>query len=224
MIRLFCCLLLLPGFAFSQVEDSLKQVRFFEVGLGFSIMQHEVDFTPSATVEPFPGSSFGLHLRYFDNPLVGLQAELNYVTAGWKEELDPDFTSLYERQTNYLELQILTQFSLGRGAIQPLLQAGPYLSLPLSETEDIPEEYVSPGDPTVAPYYGLALPFRINYGLQIGGGLNVHVGPFTLQLEGRYLLGFNDLIKTGTTVASISRRKGVGGRIGLFSRLHTQSE
>ncbi|MGK0451820.1 MAG: hypothetical protein ACJAXE_002491, partial [Neolewinella sp.] len=41
-------------------------------------------------------------------------------------------------------------------------------------------------------------------------------GPITVQVEGRYLIGFSDLFKTGTTVASTSRRNGLGGQVGVF--------
>ncbi len=75
-----------------------------------------------------------------------------------------------------------------------------------------------PADGVLPEYYGFAFPFRLNYGLQAGAGLNLKLGPLTLQMEGRYLTGFNDVVKTGTTRAVISRRKGLGGRVGVFYR------
>lgn len=184
-------------------------------------MEYEVDFTPNADVEAFAGTSFGVGLRYFDNKLVGFQAELSYTNAGWRENINSaysstgEFSSLYERQTQYAELLILTQLSLGNGFIQPMLQAGPYLSFPIGETESIPAEYVTP-DTTSPLYYNLDLPFRVNYGAQVGVGLNIELGPLTVQAEGRYLVGFSDLIKTGTTVAASSRRQGLGWHLGAF--------
>ncbi|MEL7162502.1 MAG: hypothetical protein AAFN92_17220, partial [Bacteroidota bacterium] len=92
----------------------------------------------------------------------------------------------------------------------------PYVSFPLSESESLPPEYVAPVDPALPLYYDFPFPFRINYGVQVGAGLNLELGPVTVQVEGRYLLGFSDLLRTGTTVAATSRRAGVGGRVGLF--------
>lgn len=215
-MRIITLLFFLPLALAGQQVDTTEAIKRLQVGVGYGIMQHEVAFTPSAAVEALSGNSFGIHLRYFDNALVGFQAELSYVTAGWKEEIDPSYTTLYERQTNYIELQLMTQLSIGKGAVQPMIQAGPYLSVPLSEQEMLPVEYLAPEDPALSPYYGLELPFRLNYGLQAGAGLNVELGPLTIQVEGRYLTGFNDIIKTGTTVAAISRRTGIGGRVGMF--------
>jgi hypothetical protein len=176
---------------------------------------HQVNFTPAAAVETLEGITAGVNLRYFDNKLVGIQAELNFVEAGWRENLGAGFTSLYERRTQYLELAMFTQFSFGNGWIQPMLQAGPYLSFPLSEREQLPAELDLAGLPSNT-YYGLALPFRPNYGLLSGLGLNLDLGDLTLQIQGRFLLGFNDIIKTGTTVAAISRRQGYGAHAAFF--------
>ncbi|MEM9260837.1 MAG: porin family protein, partial [Bacteroidota bacterium] len=191
MMRIITVLAFLPWILAGQVTDTTEVIKRLQVGAGYGIMQHEVAFTPNAAVEALSGSSIGVHLRYFDNALVGFQAEVSYVTSGWKEEIDPSFSSLYERQTNYVELQLMTQLSIGKGVIQPMLQAGPYLSIPLSEEEQLPPEYLAPEDPALPPYYGLELPFRLNYGLQAGAGLNVELGPLTIQVEGRYLTGFN---------------------------------
>lgn len=195
--------------------DTLQAVNRLEVGVGFGIMEYGVDFTPSTMDEPFRGINFGLTFRYFDHKLVGLQAELSYVQAGWREDFGEDFTTLYERQTNYLELMILTQFSIGKGALQPMFQAGPYLSVPLSEEEIIPEGFVRP-DSSPQSRYDFDLPFRLNYGLQAGLGFNLELGSITIQADGRYLVGFNDLIKTGDTTAAISRRTGFGGHVAVF--------
>lgn len=202
----------------AQEVDTLPSYKRLQFGVVYGQMDHEVDFTPTRTVEALRGSEFGVALRYFDKQLVGFQAELSYVTAGWREELDTAFTSLYQRETQYLEFQILTQFSFGKGAVQPMFQAGPYLSIPLSDAEQIPAEYV-PAESSAPPIYGFDIPFRPNYGLRIGAGVNIELGPVTLQLDGRYLIGFNDLVKTGTTQVAISRREGIGGHVGIFYKL-----
>lgn len=215
MQRLLFLLCLFSACLSAQEMDTLPSYKRLQFGVVYGQMDHEAEFTPSRTVEALRGSEFGLALRYFDKQLVGFQAELSYVTAGWQEELDSAFTTLYQRETQYLELQILTQFSFGKGAVQPMFQAGPYLSIPLSGSEQIPAEY-DPGEPIIPAIYGFDIPFRPNYGLRIGAGLNLELGPITVQLDGRYLIGFNDLVKTGTTQVATSRRAGIGGHVGIF--------
>lgn len=219
MNHLFLILiLLLPLSLCGQQRDSVPAVNRLQIGVGGGFMQHEVDFTPTNNGEILQGTSFGIGLRYFDNHLVGFQAELGITNAGWKENLDETFSSLYERKVTYAELLILSQLSIGKGAFQPMLQGGPYLSFPLKDEESIPAEYVAPVT-TLPLYYDFELPYRVNYGVQVGAGFNLELGPLTIQADGRFLIGFSDLIKTGTTIASTSRRKGLGGHVGVFYAL-----
>ena len=180
-------------------------------------MAHEVDFTPGVAVRTLGGNHYGFALRYFDKRLVGFQAEVSYVEAGWEETYGPDST-VYRRQTTYGEVQLMTQFSIGNGVVQPLLQLGPYLSIPLAENETLPADFPLPTE-SERTYRGRELPFRINYGLRAGLGLNLELGPLTLQLEGRYLQGFSNLIRPGESQAATSIRRGFGGQAGLFFAL-----
>ena len=209
-------LLLLLLCPLSAQEDSLnfRRLQFGAVG---GYLLHEVDFTPNATVLSVPGIHYGLALRYFDKQLVGFQAELIYAQAGWQQEyaIENQEPEIYERLTEYAELQLLTQFSIGRGVVQPMIQAGPYLSVPLGETETLPPSF-DPAEEADNTYLGRELPFRVNYGLRAGVGLNLEVGPLTLQVEGRLLQGFSSLIKAGESEASLSVRKAYGGQVGVF--------
>lgn len=220
-MRPYCYLLFCFPLALFAQDETPDTLRRLQIGVGFGSMTHELDVTPSVRQESLMGESFHLALRYFDNSIVGFQAELLYSSAGWAEELRGDtafLEELYERQIDYAELLILTQFSFGRGFLQPMLQAGPYLSFPLSETESVPAAYEPPS--TAPPvYYGRPLPFRVNYGAVVGLGLNLEIGHFTVQGQGRYLIGFSDLIRTGETTASTSRRKGIGWQVGVFYAL-----
>lgn len=218
MKRILLALLLpLSGLA-AQTTDS-TDYRRLQVGVVYGQMDHEVSFTPARAVVALRGSGTGLALRYFDHPLVGFQAEVTRLTAGWQEQIDPTLPELYVRETDYVELQILTQFSFGKGVVQPLLQVGPYLAFPLGERESLPSGFVPDATANPPQVYGFPFPFRLNYGLRAGAGLNVEIGRFTVQADARYLLGFNDVVRTGTTQAAISQRLGIGAHAGLFFAL-----
>lgn len=206
-------LFFLPLMLAAQQSDTISRLQF---GIGFGVMDHEVEFTPIRNVVALRGSSYTLNLRYFDTNLVGFQAELGYSQAGWEQELEDSLAANYVRSADFVELLILTQFSIGKGFFQPMLQAGPYLSVPIGSEEAIPPEYVDP-DGSLPDVIGTDLPGRLNYGAQIGVGFNVEIGPLTIQAEGRYLVGFSDLFKNGTTSAATSRRQGIGAKLGLFS-------
>ena len=212
LFALSLCLMLLP---LAGQSDS-SGYRRLQLGVVGGQSYSEVDFTPNRDVHTRPGRTFGVALRYFDKQLVGFQAELAYEDAGWLEDLDGG--GEYERRTDYAELQILTQFSFGRGYFQPLLQAGPFVSVPLGETIVLPPEY-DPEDYPDNAYYEVELDKRVNYGLRAGLGFNLEFGPVTLQAEGRYLQGFSNLIRPGTRNISTSIRRAFGAHLGVFYAL-----
>ncbi len=203
---------LFPVLLFGQDTDS-TDFRRFQLGVTGGVSYHQVDFTPNAAVRLHPGRCFGVALRYFDRQLVGFQAELAYDRTGWEEDFGEAGT--YIREFDYSELLILTQFSPGRGAVQPLLHLGPYLSVPLSERETLPAGY-DPAGQAANTYYGRELPFRINYGLVAGLGFNIELGPVTVQVDGRYRQGFSNLIRPGESQAATSIRRGYAGHGALF--------
>ncbi len=216
MIRvpLLLSLIFLSGLLGAQADS--VDYRRLQLGIVGGQQYSEIDFTPNRDVQTLEGRTYGIALRYFDKQLVGFQAELAYESAGWLEELPEG--GQYRRRTDYAELQILTQISVGRGWIQPMLQAGPYLSVPIGEEEVLPTSF----DPDTYPantYYGRELDFRINYGLRAGLGFNLEFGAMTLQLDARYLQGFSNIIKPGSSDAATSIRRAFGGHLGLFYAL-----
>ena len=208
-------LLLLPLLSLRGQGDS-TDYRRLQLGVVGGQQYSEVDFTPNSDVNTLTGRTYGVALRYFDRQLVGFQAEVAYEQAGWREDFEDGST--YERTTDYVELQLLTQFSVGRGWIQPMLQAGPYFSYPLREEEVLPPSF-DPADYPLGTYYGQPLERRLNYGLRAGLGLNLEFGPVTLQADGRYLQGFSNLVRPGTRGVATSIRRAFGGHLGIFYAL-----
>ncbi|MCP9236872.1 outer membrane beta-barrel protein [Lewinella sp. JB7] len=203
-------LLALPQVLCSQQDSS--DFRRLQIGLVGGEWRHFVDFTPTVDVLTLTGRSYGVAVRYFDKQLVGFQAELTHAGSGWRENYGD---GVYERRIDYAELQLLTQFSVGRGVVQPMLQLGPYLSVPLTDTEVLPAGF----DPDLEPdntYRGRELPFRLNYGLRAGLGFNIEAGPLTLQADGRILQGFSNLLKPGESQVATSIRQGYGAHVALF--------
>lgn len=215
-MRLFLLISILCCGQLTAQQDSLTTLAF-GVGGGYFGSQIELTNTlrPEYAVQPVEGVHFGASVRYFNNRAVGFIGELNYTQAGWKEQLSEDFPA-YRRDIEFIDLQILTQVAIGRKVIRPMLQAGPYLSLPISQSEIVPDTFARLGE---EDYYGETLPFRPNYGLAVGGGLYIQVGPIGLQLEGRTYLGVSDLVRSGKFEVTTTRRRAVGGKVTVFYEL-----
>ena len=104
--------------------------------------------------------------------------------------------------------------AIGRGGVQPVIQAGPYVSAPVGEAET-PEGLVA----TEGTYYGQELPFRLNYGLAAGVGVYVRLDKVAVLLEGRITQGLSDLVRSGTLGVSTARRQSVGGGVTVLYRI-----
>lgn len=179
-------------------------------GVQAGMSWNSVDFSPARPQQPLTGTSAGLVLRYFNHPLVGFQGELLLEQGGWSESIDS--LRQYERRQTFASALILTQLSIGRGRVQPVLQVGTYLSAPIAERESLPPGWTPPED----SYYGNGLDFRPNYGLIAGTGLWIALGPIRLLAEGRYRQGLSNLIRPGFGSVSISRRTGFSAHLSLL--------
>jgi len=209
------------------LKAQVDSLTTLEVGLGFGQSFSNVSFSLSSRSEneytARTGLDVGLGLRYFNRRAAGFIAELNYVEGGWQEtiiEQDPitldTIVTPYEREIAYIEAQVLTQFAIGRKRIRPLLQAGPYVGIPIRDKEVFPTNFTLPEDDT---YFGRSLGNRTNFGLTIGLGLYLALNKIGIQLEGRGRFGFVDLVPSGTNGISSSRRTGLGWRVTAWYKL-----
>ncbi len=213
-------LLVLLATTVSAQADSLRvrtrkagadSLRTLEIGVLAGRWYNELDTSPGIEQASLEGDVYGIALRYFSNRFVGFQAEIVREGGGWQQTIDT-FAVDYRRELDYLTFQILTQVAPTRGTFRPLIQAGPYVSIPIGEKEFLPPGYEAP-PPETLTYFGRPIDFRINYGLVVGGGLYLSLGRIGIQAEGRYLFGLSDLIRPGESQAATSRRVAYGGRL-----------
>jgi len=135
------------------------------------------------------GKTGGLTLRYISENHFGVQLEFNYLESGWKEDAfrhkkAADYS--YSRQLNFVEVPFLMHTYTSIGATRFFLNVGPKISYLLSESEvdRSPTPYLQIGKLVERPF---------QYGILGGGGLEVHLGPTVLGLEGRYCYNFSNL-------------------------------
>lgn len=183
------------------------------VGLQAGMHWNKVDFSPSVDQETYLGQSVSLVFVYVSQPHLGVQAEFSFDKRGWRENA-PDRTDHYERQINYFTFTPLTLVALGRGAVQPLILAGPYLSVPLSSVETIPADWPA------AARYGDGFSQRLGYGITAGLGGQAHLGRVSIQAEGRYRLGFSSIFPLGAGDVNFSEPNAWEARLAVFFRIN----
>lgn len=112
------------------------------------------------------------------NSAFSIQPELNYVSAGTKIKNDNNKYNL-----NYLELPILVKYSFG----PVYINAGPSIGLTVG------------GMNKMETFYQAKVQ-KLNFGVQMGGGLAIPVGNGTVLVDARYALGLTDVSKGPATV------------------------
>ncbi|PAC26305.1 porin family protein [Flectobacillus sp. BAB-3569] len=106
---------------------------------------------------------------------LSFQPEINFVNKGTKLNWEERNTNL---TLNYLEVPLLAKYSFG-----PLyINAGPSVAMLLTKEQDVVKDYGNK-------------PNRFEIGAQAGIGLAIPVGTGKVIIDGRYHLGFTDIVK-----------------------------
>jgi hypothetical protein len=159
------------------------------------------------------GFSLGAAYQFsFDSSAFSLQPEINFVRRGAKEVFDTRFVTWYRAETyvkaDYLEIPVLVKFQLGKGNIQPFLNAGPSISFGIGgkfKTQTMEQDPYPTGTPVYTNRNGkvkygdnsstsrddeLYIENRIDYGIQFGGGVLILK---KILIDLRYYHGLHDL-------------------------------
>lgn len=189
---LFSSLLVLSTFQVSAQYNTLSE---WYVGPSAGASASSITLVPKYVDKMYAlGKNGGLTLRYISEDHFGFQLECNYMEAGWLEDgfgLKNAADYSYSRRMNYLEMPFLMHSYLALNATRFFVNVGPKFSYLLSESEH-------DRSPVTYPQIGKLSERPFQYGILGGAGLEVHLGPTVLGLEGRYCYNlsniFNDAI------------------------------
>ena len=128
-------------------------------------------FNPTVAQTYSQGYTGGLMFRYIAEKNVGVQAELNFSQAGWKE-------AEFSRQLNYIELPFLTHIYIGKKT-RFIINAGPKVAYLLSNRVVTNSSTSTDIRITSSPENAF------DYGLCAGLGLQFKAGKNNFELETR---------------------------------------
>jgi len=166
------------------------------LGLSGGITLNRLALTPGIRQSVLKDYSAGILIRHMSEPIIGLQAEVNYSGRGWHEDLDTIGT--YSRNLRVIELPVMAAFLIGKRVFRVSIALGPYVSYMVRQTETIsismPEWY--PGrirlhdfgqpafiNPNFRDYYLKDLESRWEFGFCASIGFECHTkaGVFGLR-------------------------------------------
>lgn len=178
----------------AHAEDHYKAQISVGVRGGASLA--EMSMLPSPKQTLLAGSAGAVQLRYQEEKMFGLVAELGWTTRGWAE----DFLGRplrYRRSLTALTLPVMTQFNFGGRRLRGFVNMGPEVSYIISDGIDSNFDYTNPqgtsqwpSTPRATAQLTATLSQRIDYGITAGLGAEYRLTPrHSCTLEARFYYG-----------------------------------
>lgn len=187
----------------------------FAVGVNGGYVLSNVGFVPKVTQTFHGGMTGGVSFRYISEKyfqtLCSIHAEINYVQAGWKEDIvnlqnepvlnkNTGLAEEYSRTINYIQVPIFAHLAWGKEqrGFQFFFQAGPQFGYMLNESTqmnfDLNQANVRDRANTETTQYKMPVEHKFDYGIVAGIGVEYSLPKVGhLLLDARYYYGLGNL-------------------------------
>ena len=205
-------LLFYPLLLMAQVGSHRNE---FAVGVNGGYVLSNVGFVPKVTQAFHGGMTGGVSFRYISEKyfqtLCSIHAEINYVQAGWKEDIvnlqnepvlnkNTGLAEEYSRTINYIQVPIFAHLAWGKEqrGFQFFFQAGPQFGYMLNESTqmnfDLNQANVRDRANTETTQYKMPVEHKFDYGIVAGIGVEYSLPKVGhLLLDARYYYGLGNL-------------------------------
>ena len=206
-------LLLMPLCASAQVGEHRSTLS---IGANAGYVLSDVGFEPKVSQGYHGGVTGGFTIRYtsekYFNTICALQAEVNYASIGWKQDIKnreegPVINAngnkeKYSRTINYVQIPLLAHLAWGKEdqGFNFFINLGPQMGIYLDEStsKNYDEPNLSGDDNsrsnTIVEQESMPVEKKIDYGIVLGGGLEyAHRRLGRFELEGRYYYGLGNI-------------------------------
>lgn len=172
------------------------------------------------------GPTMGVQVRYAEEKLVGILAELNFVSRGWKESFEDSPELRYSRTLNYITLPVMTHVNFGSKRVKCFFNLGPEVGLLLNNKITANFDYVNPA-PGLIPstrrvnQMKMEVSNKFDYGITAGLGCEFYLSPRnSVYVEGRFYYGLGNIYPSSKADEfSASRSMTIGVTAGYNFRL-----
>ncbi len=209
---LLMCILTYPAYAQKLRRDQEQEIA---VGLTGGMSFSRVSFLHNNTYRAnelgnqgfWPGYRFGAVFRYTNQTHFGVQLEVCYTQAGWKEKFEETSgiamvnkqnmqNVQLSRRLEYIEIPALAHIYFGKRKVRFFVELGPKICVNTKYADlewNIPEgdarrSAILFDDPRLSDDHS-----KIDYGLCGGLGLDFLIGRCHALISGRYSYDFKDI-------------------------------
>lgn len=197
------------------------------IGARGGVSMGKMDFSPSVLQKFTPGPQFFVSMRYQEEKIFGLLAELGVVTRGWAEDFEESPLN-YKRHLTYITLPVMTHINFGSKRFKCFVNLGPQFSYLLSESTDANFDFTNiagvenfPDKPRMTEQLTMPVKNKFDYGIALGIGAEYLVTPrHSVLLEARFYYGLGNIYPSAKKdIFSASRNMSLEFSAGYFFRI-----
>lgn len=191
IVILFIC-----SAAVSMAQRDINFDTELSIGVKGGVSIPNVAFSPSIAQNTALGYTTGLVVRYTEENIFGLIAELNFTRRGWNEKFEDD-PYHYQRMLDYVEIPFLAHIYFGNKTIHGFVNLGPQVGYLFSDSYradfDIRNLPAFAEEGRITDVYNMSVVHRFDYGITGGLGFELRFKRHIILFEGRYYFGLGDL-------------------------------
>ncbi|MCH5219886.1 MAG: PorT family protein [Muribaculaceae bacterium] len=218
-------ILVLAVFAAIGLRAETHYKPHISVGAHAGMAVSRMSFAPEVPQSWKFGPMGGIQIRYAEERLVGVLAELNFVQRGWKELFADNPELRYERSLSYVTLPIMTHISFGSPRAKCFFNLGPEVGFMLSNSISSNFDYKNavqflPGTRRVNQM-GMDISNKFDYGITAGVGFEYYLTPRnSMTFDVRFYFGLGNIYPSSKSDEfSASRTMSLSACLGYNFRL-----
>ncbi|WP_028297119.1 porin family protein [Olivibacter sitiensis] len=216
--------LLLQCMVYSGVAQEVHLIPQIGVNLGTYNFDKTLNNTSQQRLAPGLTAGVGFNIAFSSSRDFILQPEINYsmrnsitdfISTG--QTTDPATTIRQKTQLHYIDIPLLARFDFGVST-RYYINVGPSISYAFAGRESYESSTIANFD-NISRKADFNEKFnRIDWGVWLGGGVEIPVNDSFLLLDGRYGIGMRDLYKNMSIPGAGSEETAIGndGRSRLF--------
>lgn len=193
----------------------------FEIGVKSGVALSNQQISPSIQQKMPMGFMGGVVVRYSEEKLFGIMAELMIDQRGWEEDFEGAPFS-YKRQLTYIDLPIMTHINFGGKKFRGFVNLGPSVGYLISDGISANFDYNDPSKVEGFPIddrhinqMSMEIKNKFDYGIVGGVGAEFRVKRrHSIMIEARYYFGLGNIFSSSKK-DEFSASRGTAIQVGL---------
>lgn len=170
------------------------------VGAHAGATMSRISFSPEVPQSWIGGPVVGVHARYAEEKIVGVMAEFNILSRGWRETFDDNPGLKYSRSLYYVTIPIMTHINFGPPRMKCFFNLGPEFGIMFADQISSNFDYKNAASVITGArrvnQMSMSIANYFDYGITAGVGGEYYLAPRkSIYLEARFYFGLGNIFK-----------------------------